>query len=75
MDSNLVKNFKILYQRMDNIEAKVDSLGRRIEENGSSFQLVKITTLNQFEEFIDVLLKNNEEYKLLVCIFYNSAFL
>ena len=69
MEGNHVKNYRILFERIDYLEEKVDALGRRVETEDSSFRLEKIATLEQFLLWERKLKDEKEEYNLLVRMF------
>ena len=68
MDNNNVRNFRLLFERMDSLEQRVDALCRRAESEDSSFRLEKMETVDQFLLWEKKLKDDKDEYNLLVCM-------
>ena len=67
MDQNLLHNFRILDQRIEELSNKVDILGKRVEGDDSSCKLVLQTSHEGFLQYDAMLEASEEEYDLLVC--------
>ena len=48
MDQKVTQNFQVLYNRTDDLDKKVDNLGRRVDVPDSSSHIKLVTTHNDF---------------------------